>query len=166
MIFKAYPDEQRDYRIIVITLTIIATLLLFCRIGTTIRNRGWLGLEDAFVIAANICLIVLASCMYTATTYGFGMRVADIKRTGGDIPHALKVSPPRLLSRLTMSTDHLVLLVDLVLLHTHKWLQQNGFPCPFLSRLPHEALSSGLLGLGCHLGLLDGCISNGRHLSV
>jgi hypothetical protein len=107
MIFKAYPAEQRDMRWITISLTTIATLLLLFRITATVRNRGWLGLEDAFVIAANvytttniatefadnlqICLILLAACIYTATTYGFGMRVKDIKESGGDVKEALKV---------------------------------------------------------------------------
>jgi hypothetical protein len=54
MIFKAYPEEQRDMRWITVTMTSIATLLLICRIYTTVRNRGWLGLEDAFVITANV----------------------------------------------------------------------------------------------------------------
>jgi hypothetical protein len=54
MIFKAYPEEQRDMRWITITMTSIATLLLICRIYATVRNRGWLGLEDAFVITANV----------------------------------------------------------------------------------------------------------------
>lgn len=30
--------------------------------------------------------------IYKATTYGFGMRVVDIKRTGGDLIKAMKVS--------------------------------------------------------------------------
>jgi hypothetical protein len=55
MIFKAYPAEQKDMRWITISLTTIATLLLLFRITATVRNRGWLGLEDAFVIAANAC---------------------------------------------------------------------------------------------------------------
>jgi hypothetical protein len=54
MIFKAYPAEQRDMRWITISMTTIATLLLLFRITATVRNRGWLGLEDAFVIAANV----------------------------------------------------------------------------------------------------------------
>jgi hypothetical protein len=54
MVFKAYPNEQRDMRWITISLTAIATLLLFFRITATVRNRGWLGLEDAFVITANV----------------------------------------------------------------------------------------------------------------
>jgi hypothetical protein len=54
MIFKAYPEEQRDMRWITVTMTSIATLLLICRIYATVRNRGWLGLEDAFVITANV----------------------------------------------------------------------------------------------------------------
>ncbi|KAL5119255.1 hypothetical protein ACEQ8H_002742 [Pleosporales sp. CAS-2024a] len=90
MIFKAYPEEQRDLRWITITLTSIATLLLVCRITATVRNRGWLGLEDAFVIMANINLILLAACIYTATTYGFGQTLADIKKTGGNPKEALK----------------------------------------------------------------------------
>jgi hypothetical protein len=54
MVFKAYPHEQRDMRIITVALTTIATALLLFRITATIRNRGWLGLEDTFVIAANV----------------------------------------------------------------------------------------------------------------
>lgn len=54
MIFHAYTEEQRDLRWVTVTLTIIATLLLMCRLSATIKNRGWLGLEDAFVIAANV----------------------------------------------------------------------------------------------------------------
>jgi hypothetical protein len=110
MVFEAYPEEQRDMRIITVLLTSIATLLLFFRISATIRNRGWLGLEDAFVIAANVrgkrhythnnanelqfCLILLAACIYTSTTYGFGKRVADIKASGGDVKTAMKASTP------------------------------------------------------------------------
>ncbi|KAH5358932.1 hypothetical protein HBI49_140190 [Parastagonospora nodorum] len=90
MIFKAYPEEQSHMRWITIIMTAIATLLLFCRIMATVKNRGWLGVEDAFVIAANICLILLATCMYIATTYGFGKRIADIKESGGDVKKALK----------------------------------------------------------------------------
>jgi hypothetical protein len=56
MIFKAYPEEQSHMRWITITMTVIATLLLFCRIMATVKNRGWLGVEDAFVIAANVSL--------------------------------------------------------------------------------------------------------------
>jgi hypothetical protein len=33
--------------------------------------------------------------MYTSTTYGFGMRVADIKASGGDVKTAMKVNSPR-----------------------------------------------------------------------
>lgn len=54
MIFNAYPGEQRDLRWVTVTLTVIATLLLVFRILSTIKNRGWLGLEDGFVIAANV----------------------------------------------------------------------------------------------------------------
>ncbi|CAO2647456.1 Nn.00g083780.m01.CDS01 [Neocucurbitaria sp. VM-36] len=90
MIFNAYPEEQRDLRWVTVALTTIATLLLLSRITSTIRNRGWLGLEDAFVIAANVFLIILAACIYKSTTYGFGMKVVDIKRTGGNVTKALK----------------------------------------------------------------------------
>lgn len=54
MVFEAYPEEQRDMRWITVTLTSVATLLLICRLTATVRNRGFLGLEDAFVIAANV----------------------------------------------------------------------------------------------------------------
>jgi len=57
MIFKAYPEEQSHMRWITITMTVIATLLLLCRIMATVKNRGWLGLEDAFVIVANVSSI-------------------------------------------------------------------------------------------------------------
>ncbi|KAH7408821.1 hypothetical protein DE146DRAFT_388802 [Phaeosphaeria sp. MPI-PUGE-AT-0046c] len=90
MIFKAYPEEQRDMRWITVILTSLATFLLGCRLTATVRNRGFLGLEDAFVIAANICLILLAVCIYMSTTYGFGMPIATIKANGGDAKHALK----------------------------------------------------------------------------
>jgi hypothetical protein len=54
MIFSAYPGEQRDLQWVTVTLTVISTLLLIWRISNTIMNRGWLGLEDVFVIAANV----------------------------------------------------------------------------------------------------------------
>ena len=54
MVFEAYPDQQRDMRWITVVLTSVATLLLGCRLIATVRNRGFLGLEDAFVIAANV----------------------------------------------------------------------------------------------------------------
>ncbi|KAF9697717.1 hypothetical protein EKO04_003971 [Ascochyta lentis] len=56
----------------------------------TVKNRGWLGSEDALVAAANMFLIVFAAMIYKATTYGFGLRVVDIKRTGGDYTKAMK----------------------------------------------------------------------------
>lgn len=77
-------------RWITVVLTSIATLLLCCRLTATVRNRGFLGLEDAFVITANICLILLAVCIYMSTTYGFGTPIATIKANGGDAKHALK----------------------------------------------------------------------------
>jgi hypothetical protein len=54
MIFTPYPEQPEHIRWITVTMTTIATLLLLFRITATIRNRGWLGLEDAFVIAANV----------------------------------------------------------------------------------------------------------------
>ena len=112
MIFHAYPEEQRDLRWVTVFLTTLATLLLITRISSTIRIRGWLGLEDYFVIMANvslefelhndpadqeqISLVFLAAFIYTATTYGFGMRVDDIKATGGNVTQAMKVSNQRI----------------------------------------------------------------------
>lgn len=104
--FHAYPNEQQDLRWVSVSLTVIATFLLLCRLSATIKNRGWLGLEDGLVILANVrtdfpdCissltmklfLIVFAAMVYQATLYGFGMRVVDIKRTGGDLKEAMKV---------------------------------------------------------------------------
>jgi hypothetical protein len=54
MIFKAYADEQRDLRWVVVTLTSIATVLLGLRMITTWKNRGWFGLEDVFVVLADV----------------------------------------------------------------------------------------------------------------
>ncbi|KAF1848181.1 uncharacterized protein K460DRAFT_364149 [Cucurbitaria berberidis CBS 394.84] len=90
MIFEAYPEEQRDLRWVTISLATLSSLLLLFRIVTTIRNRGWLGLEDVFVIASNLFLILFAAFVFKATTYGFGMRVVDIKRTGGNVTTAMK----------------------------------------------------------------------------
>ncbi|KAF1944951.1 hypothetical protein EJ02DRAFT_420002 [Clathrospora elynae] len=91
MIFVAYAEEQRDLQWVTVTLTTIATLLLSWRIATTIRYRGWLGLEDAFVIAADFSLILLAVFIYKSTTYGFGLHLVDVKRTGGDVKKALQL---------------------------------------------------------------------------
>ncbi|KAH7090831.1 hypothetical protein FB567DRAFT_590204 [Paraphoma chrysanthemicola] len=90
MIFRAYEDEQRDLRWVTVFLTTLATLLLILRILSTVRNRGWLGVEDYLVMMANIFLILLASFIYTATTYGFGKRVVEIKATGGNVTKAMK----------------------------------------------------------------------------
>jgi hypothetical protein len=54
MVFEAYPEQQRDMRWVLVSLTTLATLLLIFRITATIRHRGWLGLEDFFVITANV----------------------------------------------------------------------------------------------------------------
>jgi hypothetical protein len=44
---------------------------------------------------SQVCLILLAACIYTSTSYGFGMRLADIKASGGDPKKAMKVGRPR-----------------------------------------------------------------------
>jgi hypothetical protein len=54
MIFDAYPGEQRDLQWVTATLTVVATLLVTWRISNAITTRGCLGLEDAFVVAANV----------------------------------------------------------------------------------------------------------------
>ncbi|KAL6165044.1 hypothetical protein ACJQWK_08301 [Exserohilum turcicum] len=88
--FHAYPGERRDLQWVTVTLTSIATILLISRISLTIKNRGWLGLEDGFVIAANVCLIVFAVCVYIATLHGFGMPKAAIPKFGGNYIEAMK----------------------------------------------------------------------------
>ena len=139
MIFVAYPEEQRDLQWVTVTLTVISTLFLTWRISSTITSRGWLGLEDAFVIMANVglCsrfgyggtdtfqvwLVLLAAFIYKSTTYGFGMHVVDIQRTGGSVTEALKVriSCYRTFARKThMSVA--VLLADPVFIHAHQRL--------------------------------------------
>lgn len=54
MIFSAYAQEQRDLRWVSVSLTVIATVLLVCRLATTWQNRGWFGAEDIMVIAATV----------------------------------------------------------------------------------------------------------------
>lgn len=58
-------------------------------------------------LIAQIFLILSAAMVYTATTYGFGMREIDIIRTGGDLRTAMKVS--RILVSLTANiSDRLI----------------------------------------------------------
>lgn len=54
VIFSAYANEQRDLRWVSVTLSSIALVLLILRMLTTWQNRGWFGLEDAFVIASTV----------------------------------------------------------------------------------------------------------------
>jgi hypothetical protein len=54
MIFDAYLGEQRDLQWVTVTLSVIATLLVTWRISNAMTTRGWLSLEDAFVVAANL----------------------------------------------------------------------------------------------------------------
>jgi len=54
MIFQPYEGEQRDIRWVTITLAVIATALLSCRLVSTWKNRGWFGMEDVFVVAADV----------------------------------------------------------------------------------------------------------------
>lgn len=104
--FHAYEGQQRELRWVSVSLTTIATLLLLFRLSATIKNRGWLGLEDTLVIAANVSkdpdrleqflisqlfLIIFTVMIHEETQHGFGLRVADIKRTGGDLITAMKV---------------------------------------------------------------------------
>ncbi|KAF2468574.1 uncharacterized protein BDR25DRAFT_344281 [Lindgomyces ingoldianus] len=90
MVFSAYVEEQRDLRWVTVTLTSIATILLCCRLITTWRNRGWLGMEDAFVVSANIFLVAFTAMVYMSTTYGFGTHAVDIKKSGGNISKAMQ----------------------------------------------------------------------------
>ncbi|KAH6862885.1 hypothetical protein AA0119_g8731 [Alternaria tenuissima] len=90
MIFSAYEGQQKDLQWVTVTLTVISTVLLIWRITNTIISRGWLGLEDVFVIMANIWLVLLAAFIYRSTTYGFGTRLVDIARDGGNATEALK----------------------------------------------------------------------------
>lgn len=115
--YSAYPGEQHDLRWVTVTLTSIATILLICRLSITFKNRGWLGIEDALVITANVSvrvrvlrtdtdrrqmwLIAFAICVYMATIYGFGLKGADIKKSGGDFKKAIKVSEVDVMTQTT-----------------------------------------------------------------
>ncbi|ORY00959.1 hypothetical protein BCR34DRAFT_494276 [Clohesyomyces aquaticus] len=90
MVFSAYPEEQRDLRWVTATLTGIATILLCLRLMSTWRNRGWWGMEDGFVVSANVCLIAFTAMVYMETKYGFGTHVVDIQRSGGNVSKAMK----------------------------------------------------------------------------
>ncbi|KAJ4296403.1 hypothetical protein N0V90_006448 [Kalmusia sp. IMI 367209] len=90
VIFSAYANEQRDLRWVSISLSAMALVLLAMRMTTTWQNRGWFGLEDAFVIASTVFLMLFAAMVFTSTHYGFGMHVTDIIRTGGSVRQALK----------------------------------------------------------------------------
>jgi hypothetical protein len=104
--FHAYEGQQRELRWVSVSLTTISTFLLLFRLSATIKNRGWLGLEDALVIAANVSkapecleyllisqlfLIIFTVMIHEETRYGFGLHIVDIKRTGGDLKTAMKV---------------------------------------------------------------------------
>jgi len=54
VIFSAYDGEQRDLRWVSLSLSAMALILLMMRLWATWQNRGWFGLEDAFVIAATV----------------------------------------------------------------------------------------------------------------
>ena len=172
MIFIAYPEEQRDLQWVTVTLTVISTLLLTWRISSTITSRGWLGLEDAFVIMANVSLcsrfkhrgtdtlqvwlILLAAFIYKSTTYGFGMHVSDIQRTGGSVTEALKVRTlfyPISARRTKISVA--VLLADTVPIYTHQRFQQDGLLGVVLPLVSHEALPTSMLDTGGHICRLD-----------
>ncbi|KAL1798087.1 hypothetical protein ACET3X_002124 [Alternaria dauci] len=90
MIFSAYEGQQRDLQWVTVTLTVISTLLLVWRITNTITSRGWLGLEDVFVITANVWLVLLAAFIFRSTKYGFGLHLVDVIKTGGNPTEALK----------------------------------------------------------------------------
>jgi hypothetical protein len=60
----------------------------------------------------------------------------------------------------------LVLLVDTVILYPYKRLQQDGVPRTLLPRLSHEALPTGLPGIGSYLGWLDHLIFVRVHLPM
>jgi hypothetical protein len=45
-----------------------------------------------FADGLQISLIVFASCVYTATTYGFGTHLKDLLKNGGNLPKAMMVS--------------------------------------------------------------------------
>ena len=57
IIFSAYANEQRDLRWVSLSLSAVALVLLVLRMLTTWKNRGWFGLEDAFVIASTVSLL-------------------------------------------------------------------------------------------------------------
>jgi hypothetical protein len=109
-----------------------------------------------------------------STTYGFGMRVADIKATGGDIKQAMKVGhiPWALLRceiicrRCSLADPFEVLLVNAIILHAYQRLQQNGVSSALLPSVPHEKVSASLLSTWGCLSWLDCLISICVHLPM
>lgn len=59
-----------------------------------------------------------------------------------------------------------VLLVDIVLLHPHKWLQQDGFSGTLLSSLSDEKVPPDVHDTRRHLRWLDSLVPFRVHLSV
>lgn len=62
--------------------------------------------------------------------------------------------------------NYLVFLDDLLVLHAHKWLQQDGVHSIVLSRISDEALQTGLLSIGSHIPRLDCFIPLRLYISV
>lgn len=54
VVFSAYANEHRDLRWVSVSLASLALVLLIMRMVTTWQNRGWFGLEDAFVMASTV----------------------------------------------------------------------------------------------------------------
>ena len=45
-----------------------------------------------YSLTTQVFLILFAAMVYTATAHGFGMRMVDIRRTGGDLVKAMKAN--------------------------------------------------------------------------
>ncbi|KAF2703235.1 hypothetical protein K504DRAFT_508151 [Pleomassaria siparia CBS 279.74] len=88
MSFNPYPGQEHDLRNIPIALTTLAVTLVTARLVTTFKNIGWLGVEDAFMVASSMCLVVFCIILSQASKYGFGKHLVDIKKTGGDVDKA------------------------------------------------------------------------------
>jgi hypothetical protein len=79
MIFSAYEGQQKDLQWVTVTLTVISTVLLIWRITNTITSRGWLGLEDVFVIMANVSTTPPRNCKCLYLT------IVDLARSTGGV---------------------------------------------------------------------------------
>lgn len=69
------------------------------RIGGCVGNRRQCKLCSflrLLRLTKQVFLIIFTAMIYMATVHGFGMRVVDIKRTGGNLKLAMKACLPKL----------------------------------------------------------------------